>query len=62
MARYRITYDNGYDETVTAVKVEKDVDEGQYRFTDANGRDVALIPSGNVLSIILTEEPQAVAD
>jgi hypothetical protein len=60
MAQYRITYDNGHDDTVTAAKVEKDIDEGQYRFTDANGRDVALIPSSNVLSIILTEEPQAV--
>jgi len=60
MARYNITYTLGLDDTVTAAKVEKDIDEGQYRFTDANGRDVALIPSDNVLSILLVEEPKAV--
>jgi hypothetical protein len=60
MARYCITYDNGHDETVTATDVDLDTSGDQYRFRDANGRTIALVPRGNVLSIILTEEPTAV--
>lgn len=62
MARYTINYDNGYDETVTAADVVKDIDEGQYRFTDVNSRTIALIPADNVLSIILDTEDKAVTD
>lgn len=64
MARYLITYDNGFDDIVTAAKVDKDIDGSQYRFHDANGRVVALVPESNVLSIILdtSEEPKAVTD
>lgn len=54
MARYRITYDNGYDETVTAANVNYDTEEGQYRLIDEHGRHVAFIPAGNVLSIVAT--------
>ncbi|MFF3928262.1 hypothetical protein [Streptomyces hirsutus] len=62
MARYRITYDNGYDETVTAADADLDIDGDQYRFRDANGRTIALVPRSNVLSVVLTEEPEAVTD
>ncbi|MFI8191365.1 hypothetical protein ACIF8T_21520 [Streptomyces sp. NPDC085946] len=60
MARYLITYDNGHDETVTAADVDLDLNGDQYRFRDTNGRTVALAPRSNVLSIVLTEEPEAV--
>ncbi|WP_282790919.1 hypothetical protein [Streptomyces sp. CC224B] len=56
MARYRITYDNDHDETVTAANVTKDIDSDQYRFTDTNHLDVALIPADNVLSIIRQDD------
>jgi hypothetical protein len=60
MARYRITYDTGHDETITAADVDLDVDGDQYRFRDANGRTVALAPRGNIYSIILDEDDGAV--
>ncbi|MER5843705.1 hypothetical protein ABT099_26120 [Streptomyces prasinus] len=52
MVRYRITYDNGYDETITAADVHYDTGEGQYRLVDDHGRAAAFIPGGNVLSIV----------
>lgn len=52
MARYRITYDNGHAETATAVNVNYDPDEGQYRLVDEHGRHAAFIPGSNVLSIV----------
>jgi len=60
MARYTIAYDNGMEDIVTAAKVDKNIDGSEYRFHDANDRTVAYVPASNVISIILTEEPQAV--
>ncbi|MFD5910238.1 hypothetical protein ACFWHL_16125 [Streptomyces massasporeus] len=56
MARYLITYDNGMTVPVVAAEVVQNVDGSEYRFHDENGRIVAYIPAGNVLSIILSEE------
>jgi hypothetical protein len=60
MARYAINYLTGDEETVTAARVEKTADGSEYRFYDRNGRVLAYVPRGNVLSIVLTDEPEAV--
>ncbi|MBZ6102693.1 hypothetical protein ACH4NO_17965 [Streptomyces olivaceus] len=62
MAQYTINYMTGDEEIVHAAKVDKSIDGDDYRFHDANGRVVAYVPSGNVLSIVLVDEPQAVTD
>lgn len=51
MTRYRITYDNGHAETITAASVNYDPDESQYLLVDEHDRRVAFIPDRNVLSI-----------
>ncbi|MFJ3984427.1 hypothetical protein [Streptomyces fungicidicus] len=61
MARYTINYLTGHEETVTADGVEYDTEASDYTFTGPDGRGVvAIVPAGNVLSIVLTEEPEAV--
>src|SRR5690606_31934034 len=60
MAQYTINYLTGDEETVSAVTVNMNSDGSEYRFPDRNGRIVAYVPARNVLSIILTEEPEAV--
>ncbi|MFD7465152.1 hypothetical protein [Streptomyces tendae] len=55
MAQYTITFDNGRRETISAVNVNYEPDESQYRFVDEHGRHVAFVPGLNVLSIVVTE-------
>ena len=61
MARYVISYDIGSSEQIVADKVEVQCDDGIQEYVFTSGTEtIALVPRGNVLSVVRQDNAKAV--